>query len=214
MVNNNQAQHQLSIQGGWNFSSLYKVGSRETIQASTFNAEIFAFTPIHLPYLGVKYNYNLPSSNLRFSTGISFLSMGAMDFFWKGTRWAYLYLTVPLMVGTSFKVSDQVNLAIEGGVEGGASLTNVGDLENAARIGQTRYYAGILLGGEFNYKRMSLGIRGHLGVNNFDRWVFTAIQETMYFRHIGGTVYIGYTFWDSAKAKQKKQLKAVAKKKK
>ncbi|MGH1339729.1 MAG: hypothetical protein ACRBFS_26660 [Aureispira sp.] len=197
------AQHQLSVTGGWTFSTLYKVGTKEAFETSYYYANLFRFSSIHLPNLNFKYNYHHRS--LRFSTGISFLSLGTRDYFWQGTDWAYLYLTVPLLIGHQFKLSNQWSLVTEGGVEIGTSLDKVGSMVSAIHIGKKLPYIGLVLGVESNYKRFVLGIRGHLGVNDFYHFEFNAQQETLYFKHIGGTLYLGYTFWDSKKAKERRE---------
>jgi hypothetical protein len=204
--NTSFGQHSLSITGGWTFSTLYKIGTPTAFEHHYYYSDLFDFSLIHFPNFNLKYNYNAQA--FRFSTGLSFLSIGTRDYFWKGTRWAYLYLTVPVLVGRRFKFSKHHSLALEGGIEAGTSVMMVGDLVNAAKFKETLPYVGLILNIENSYKRFIFGIRGHLGLNNFDYYVFSTPQETIYFKHISGTVYIGYTFWDSHKAKIRRQQRA------
>lgn len=205
----NFAQHNLSVTGGWTFSTLYKIGTTEAFEDHYYYSDLYDFALIHFPSLNLKYNYR--HQTFRFSIGISFLSMGTRDYFWKGTRWAYLYLTIPVLAGHQFKLSENCALVIEGGIEAGASVMIVGDLVNLSKFEKTLPYIGLVFGLESNYKRFILGTSFHLGLNNFDNSSGTTRQETIYFRHIGGTVYIGYTFWDSAKAKEKRQKRLTKK---
>lgn len=196
-----EAQHRLSITGGWTFSSLYKTGTPKAFENHYYYADLFRFSPIHMPDLGIKYTYQYKF--FRFSTGISFLSLGTRDFFWKGTGWAHLYLLVPLLFGRQFEVTKNFTFTLEGGLEAGTSIMNVGSIIILGRE-QSRPYLGLSIGIEGQYKRFFIGMRGHLGLNNFDYYTFNAQQETLYFKHMGGTLYLGYTFWDSKKARERR----------
>jgi len=85
----------------------------------------------------------------------------------------------------------------------------VGSVVNLAKRGQTRYYLGLLFGVEGKYRRFSLGARFHLGLNDFEKEYFNKEKDVMYLKHIGGTIYLGYTIWDSSRVKKKKKKKTT-----
>ncbi|BDS10806.1 hypothetical protein [Aureispira anguillae] len=195
-------QHSISINGGWTYSNLYQLATKEAFEASYYHKELFDFGVVHMPFLGMKYEYIYHS--LRLSTGINVLSMGANHYYLEGAENIYMYLTFPIIVGYQFNFKNNYSLVLEGGVEGGTSIANVGSVVALARYKQTRPYIGLLLGLEGKYKRFSLGAKFHLGLNVFDKFVFGATydDDTLYFKHIGGTVYLGYTLWNSSQSKK------------
>jgi len=194
------AQHSISVTGGWTFSTLYKVGSKAALNSDSYKPTYPFF---HAGNIGAKYEYNHQS--FRLSTGLSVLSLGSNDFW--GLDIAYMYLTVPVLFGYQKNFSKDLSLVIEGGGEAGVSISNVGSVEVLGRRGKTRYYVGLLLGIEGKYKRFSFGARFHLGLNDFEDYTNFSTQETVYFKNIGTTIYLGYTIWDSSKVKNKKSLK-------
>ena len=202
-VENSFAQHSLSVNGGWTFSTVYKVGAPEAFKAIANLSHWHNFSPFHIPNLNLAYQYN--HKTFRLSTSISFLSLGTRDFIWHGTEWAYMYLTFPVLFGYQMKLPKDFSLVLEGGTEIGTSIMNVGSVVSLAKIGKTRPYIGLALGVEVKYKRFICGFRGHFGLNNFDDIPSDKPEETLYFKHIGGTLYLGYTFWDSQKAKERRE---------
>ncbi|WMX12864.1 MULTISPECIES: hypothetical protein [unclassified Aureispira] len=197
------AQHNISATAGWTVSTLYKVGTRAALNTSSYYADLYEFTPFYTLNINVKYEYTY--NLFRLSTGFSLLSLGANDYFFKGFENVFMYLTIPVLLGYKKNFSKEISLVIEGGSEFGLSLANVGSVINAAKKGQTRPYIGLLFGIEGKYKRFSLGARFHLGLNDFEQHTFSSKNETIYFKHIGSTIYLGYTIWDSSKVKKKKQ---------
>jgi len=203
------AQHSISVTGGWTFSTLYKVGNEEAFKADAFYG-LYNFSLFHAGNINAKYEYTHQS--FRLSTGLSLLSLGANGYFSKDGDIAYMYLTVPVLFGYKTTFSENLSLVIEGGGEVGVSVSRVGSVEVLGRRGKTRYYVGLLFGVEGKYKRFSFGARFHLGLNDFEDHTFSRNEETLYFKHIGSTIYLGYTIWDSSKAKQKKEKKLETKK--
>ncbi|MBL4648348.1 MAG: hypothetical protein JKY03_01360 [Aureispira sp.] len=199
------AQHSLSITGGWTFSTFYKVGTKEALKASSYYADLYEFTPFHTLNINVKYEYTHQS--FRLSTGLSLLSIGSNDYFFEGFENVYMYLTVPVLFGYKKDFSKDISLVIEGGAEAGPSLANVGSVVNLAKRGQTRYYIGLIFGVEGKYRRFSLGARFHLGLNDFEKEYFNKEKDVMYLKHIGGTIYLGYTIWDSSRVKKRNKKK-------
>lgn len=198
------AQHRISVTGGWTFSTLYKVGNEEALKADSHYG-LYDLSLFHAGNINVKYEYNYQS--FRLSTGLSLLSLGANDFFSRGFDIAYMYLTVPILFGYKKDFSKDLSLVIEGGGEAGGSVSRVGSVEVLGRRGQTRYYVGLLFGVEGKYRRFSLGARFHLGLNDFEEEYFNKEKDVMYLKHIGGTIYLGYTIWDSSRVKKKNKKK-------
>lgn len=198
------AQHSISVTGGCTFSTLYKTGSKAALNSYSYKPTYPFF---YAGNIGAKYEYRHQSFNL--STGLSLLSLGSNDFW--GLDIAYMYLTVPVLFGYKKNFSKDWSLVIEGGGEVGGSVSRVGSVEVLGRRGQTRYYLGLLLGVEGKYKRFSFGARFHLGLNDFEDHTFSRSQETVYFKHIGSTIYLGYTIWDSSRIKKKKKSKNTLK---
>lgn len=195
------AQHTISITGGWTFSTLYKVGNKEALKADA-RYGLYNFSLFHAGNISAKYEYSHQS--FRLSTGLSLLSLGTNGYFFKDGDLAHMYLTVPVLFGYKTNFSKDLSFVIEGGAEAGPSVMNVGSVVTSSRMNLTRrFYMGILLGLEVKYRRFSLGIRFHLGLNDFEEHTFSRNEETLYLKHIGGTIYLGYTIWDSSKVKNK-----------
>ena len=196
------AQHSISVTGGWTFSTLYKVGNKEALKADS-RYGLYNFSLFHAGNINAKYEYTHQS--FRLSTGLSLLSLGTNGYFFKDGDIAHMYLTVPVLFGYKKSFSKDLSLVVEGGAEGGPSVMNVGSVVTSSRMSQTRrYYVGLLLGLEVKYRRFSLGARFHLGLNDFEEHLFNNNQDALYLKHIGGTIYLGYTIWDSSRVKKKK----------
>ena len=197
-------QHSLSVNTGWTFSNLYKVGTEQTFKSASYYDESLNLTLYHAPYVDINYNYL--HNNFRLSTGLSALSVGANNYVLESAV-AYMYLTAPLLVGYQVNFSDRFSLVIEGGGEAGFNLLGLGSVTLASKMNTVFPYLGALFCLEGKYKKFHLGARFHLGLNTFTEERFNNGQNVMHLRHIAGTVYIGYTFWDSSQPKKAKKKK-------
>lgn len=200
------AQHNISIQGGVSISNLQKYGSKTALQGAGVYSDLFSTTPYVAPYLGVEYEFHFKP--YVFSTGISFLTIGASDFFYKGYNTAEMYITVPILVGRRWLLPKNFAITARLGFDLGWKVLNFGDVATAGNMNRANGNigaAGVLQG---TWKKFSLGARIHVGLTNYFSWDVNNNKEQIHFRHSAVSVYLGYKIWDSSvvKAKKSKRL--------
>lgn len=196
------AQHSISINAGWTISNLYKVASIETFNNASYYDEHLNLTLFDAPYASINYNYL--HNNFRLSTGLSALSLGANNYIlYSGV--GYMYLVAPILAGYQVNFSEKFSMVIEGGADVGLGISRVASVSLPSKVGVARPYIGMVFGLEGKYKRFSLGAKFHLGLNVFEEVTYNKGQNVMHLKHIGGTVYIGYTLWDSSKNVKRKK---------
>ncbi len=186
-----QAQHQISAYGGWTVSKIQQKIKSNTQQGTEYN-QLYQLPILHSFYMAFKYEYHL--KRFRFSTGISHTVFGTSSFFFKDTPWTTTYLNIPLMIGSTWKISKQTSLTAECGIEAGLEI---GVSPNKISNQSYGIIAGVV-GLEFQWKRFRLGSQLHLGLTKYRNTSYSIL------RHSAITTYLGYTLWDLAKAKEKK----------
>lgn len=199
-INTSFAQHQISIHGGWTVSNLQKYGDQVKIQRISAPGAMFATRIYHFPYLAGAYEYDWEA--FRFSTGLSFLTLGADNYFIPDEAVASMYLTVPLMVGRKWKLSDKTSLTASLGAEFGVRLMSTATITLASDMIRVRGNINAAGGLELQHKRFKFGAKLHIGLVNYSHW---GTNPRVHFRHSGITTYIGYLLWQRPTKKQKQR---------
>lgn len=196
-------QHKISAYAGWSASKIQIDLSPDVQKGPTFN-EFFALPIFHSPYAAFEYEYDW--KRLRFSTGLSVGTWGASEFFGDHLPFAEMYLNIPIIAGGRFLLPKEWGLTIEGGVELGMRLTNIGIYFIDDYDFKFRGNINAVVGLEADWKRFRFGTRLQIGLSTFRYW-----NADIGFRHSAITTYIGYTLFDSVESK-KKLAKRLAKK--
>lgn len=184
------AQHQISIHGGWTISNLQKYGDKAEIKKISAKGAMFDTRIYQFPYLAAAYEYDWGA--FRFSTGLSFLTLGADNYFLPNEAVASMYLTVPLMAGRKWQLSDNTSLTASLGAEFGVRLMSTATITLASDAFRVRGNINAAGGLEVQHKRFKFGAKLHVGLTNYGSWGTT---PRVYFRHSGITAFIGYVLW-------------------
>ncbi|MGH1335801.1 MAG: hypothetical protein ACRBFS_06705 [Aureispira sp.] len=189
-----KAQSSLDIQIGWTFSNVRVLYDKSTVRLGPVADEFLLFDPLHRSFLGLTYTYQIQRVHL--STGLSLLILGASDIPAAPDHpWINTYFTTPFMIGYSFSLSKKIplKLTIRTGIDLGYRLGN-------GVLGDEKWWGllNLTTGLELTWRCFKLGTRGHWGMNNFFEY------RPFHYHHTGLTTYLGYTFWDSKKAKAKR----------
>lgn len=193
--NNSQAQHKISAYGGWTASQT------QNYQAPIYN-EIYA--ALHMPYLGFEYEYDY--KKLRFSTGLSFTTLGRSMSSEKQIPIGAMYANLPIIAGIQFELPKNWGFTIEAGAELGIQLSPISAIIYAGDPNKIESNINAIVGIETQWKAFRFGARLQIGLTTFMPWRTWANDK-----HLGITTYLGYTLWDSKIAKEKR-AKRLAKK--
>ncbi len=189
-----KTQHEVGAIGGYTLSkarALYRADH----QPSFVDKDFTEFSFCHTPYIGVFYQHT--HKRMILQTGFSSTIIGAGNKPWSNPGdtypWYHYYLTVPLMVGYQLPVNKHWYLNFKGGLDLGLQWGQ----PFIAVYGQPKYWGhiGAAAGVELEWKRYRLGVRGMWGLTDF------IVLPPFRYRHTALTTYIGYTFYDSEKAK-------------
>jgi hypothetical protein len=200
-INISHAQHSISIHGGGSVSNLQKYGTPTALEGAGVYSDLFSTTPYFSPYLGGEYEFHFEP--YIFSAGISFLTIGADNFFYKNYSTAEMYLTLPLLIGRKWEVSNDFSISAKAGFDLGWKILNFGEIASAGNIDKANANIGAAGVVQVNWKRTSFGARLHVGLSNYFSWNVNNSKEQVHFRHSAVTLYVGYTLWKS-------KLKAAA----
>jgi len=191
------AQYKISANGGWTISKLQKQMAPSLKPGVIYN-ELYAFPVHHAPYLSFEYEYDWKSWH--FSTGLSFMSLGTGEFMFDDTPWTGDYISIPLAIGLNWDLPKGFGLTLETGIEAGLDL-EISYVTFNAHKKRIKGNVNLILGIEGNWKRFRLGVRAQGGVTEFE---IIGQNRDLVLRHSAITTYIGYTFWDSKKAKERR----------
>lgn len=196
-----QAQHNIALQAGITISNLQKYGSKVALENISLYGDIYNTTPLYCSYLSVEYEFDYKS--YRFSTGLSFLSMGANRFVFEDSNTGEAYLTIPILAGKKWTLPKDFSITVEIGIEPGIRILNIGQVALASRnkIGGN---IGAAMGVEASWKNLRIGARLHIGLTDYFIWETSGSDEKVYFKHASGTVYLGYTLWKSGEVEKRK----------
>ncbi len=186
------AQHSISLEGGATVSNLQKYGSKIALEDIS-KSEMFDTKPFYFPYLGLSYEFDWHP--FCFSTGLSFLTMGATDLIIKNTTTSELYLNLPVLVGRKWDISADAFVSAKIGAEFGLKIINIGELvlaKNYNQLGSNIGAVGVIEG---VFKNFKLGARLHIGLTNYYSWKMKSNQEIVDFKHSSLTIYLGYILW-------------------
>lgn len=186
--NNSQAQHKISAYGGWTASKT------QNYQDPVYN-EVYAV--LHMPYLGFEYEYDY--KKLRFSTGLSFTTLGRNMSIEKQIPIGAMYANLPIIVGIQFELPKNWGFTIETGAELGLQLSSVSPIAYGGDPNKREANINAILGLETQWKAFRFGTRLQIGLTTFMPWKTWANDK-----HLGITTYLGYTLWDSKIAKEKR----------
>lgn len=195
--NNAQAQHKISVYGGWTASQL------QNYKTPHQYPEVSAV--LHMPYLGFEYEYDW--KKLRLSTGLSVSTIGKSVSKEKQLAVGSMYVNLPIIGGIQFDLAKNWGLTIESGVELGLELSSVSVYFTIADYNnKTKGNINGILALETQWKAFRLGTRLQIGLTQYRPW--RTISDD---RHAAITTYLGYTIWDSqiAKTKRAKKLSAM-----
>ena len=199
---NLSAQHNISINGGLSISNLQKYGSPSALKKISVHNELFSTTPYYCPFLGLEYEFDF--KRYRFSSGLSFLTMGANDFVFSNETTAEMYLSLPLLAGIKWPISSKTSIMIEAGAEFGLQILNMGTVLLGSRINKINGNIGLVAGIEGAWKNLRFGTRFHLGLTDYFSWDVNNGKDIIHFKHASITIYLGYTLWNSKRSKERR----------
>jgi hypothetical protein len=194
--NNSQAQHKISTYAGWTASQA------QNYEKDTPYKEISG--TLHMPYLGFEYEYDW--KKLRFSTGLSFTTLGRSMSTEKQMAVGSMYVNLPIIAGIQFDLPKNWGLTLEAGAEVGLELSSIsvviyaGDYNH--KIGSN---VNAVAAVETQWKQFRFGTRLQVGLTTYTPW-----RMGVNYKHLGLTTYLGYTLWDS-KIVEEKRAKQWAK---
>jgi len=199
-VQNAFSQSKFSGYTGWTASKIQAKRISNNYPITPVEESHYTLPILHTFYGAVEYEYDFKM--LRFSTGLSFLTLGTNDYFLSPVQtWRTWYTNVPLILGVKFNLPHDIRFIIESGVELG--LESGSDINALSQDrGKYLFHVNAVTGIELEWNRFRLGSRLQIGLTTFRN-----IQETS-LSHSAITTYVGYTLWDSqlAKEKRKKRL--------
>lgn len=194
-------QSKINIYGGWTPSKIL-VYATEELRQRTYFSDLYRLPVYHSPYFALNYEYTHKS--FVFTTGLSCFVLGTSEFFLADHSMAMMYINIPLFGGHKWNFSKGWGLKIEGGAEVGVGALNMGLVTFLSTANQTRMNVNLTLGVEGEWKRLRFGTRVQVGVTDYQE-VGPSPTARGVLRHSAITTYIGYTLWDSVKAKERRK---------
>ena len=218
VINLSAQQHNIALNSGFSISNLLKYGSPAALKTiNVYYGELFNTSPYYSPFLGIEYEFDF--KRCRFSSGLSFLTMGADDFFFPNEPTGVTYLSLPLLAGIKWPISSKTSIMIEVGAEFGIEILNIGTVTPGNRFfnkinGKIEGNIGLVAGLEGAWKNLRFGTRFHLGLTDYTTWDVNYGKDITYFRHYSITIYLGYTIWNAEKSKERRLKRKQQKEKK